>query len=125
MIEHINASGHIIISGASSSGPYISNYNNQPMVGMVRYHNSTLEVYDGSVWHKIGGGSYTFDLSGNANSAINWAINKMNQEVELEKLAADHPAMKAAYENLQRARQQLEATAILVKEEYNNEQSTT
>jgi hypothetical protein len=36
MIEHINASGHIIISGASSSGPYISNYNNQLMVGMVR-----------------------------------------------------------------------------------------
>ena len=95
------------------------------LVGQVKYNSSSqsLEVWDGSSWQCIVGAFSTISLTPEAQRAVTWIIERMAQE----ELMADHkhPAMKAAYENLQRARQQLEATAILVKEDYNNEQSTS
>jgi hypothetical protein len=117
MIRAINGGGHVVVSGGSPSGPYINNYSNNTMVGMVRYQNSNLEVYDGIAWLQIASSHATIDLSGSANAAINWAMSKMAEEAQLEKLASEHPAIKAAYENMKRASEQLKATIILSKDE--------
>ena len=117
MINHISGANHVIVTNGHSSGPYVSNYSNTTMVGMVRYHNSQLEVYDGSVWLAIATSPVTIDLSGSANAAITWALSKMAEEAQLEKLSAEHPAVKAAYENMKRAAEQLKATIILSKDE--------
>jgi hypothetical protein len=117
MIKGISGSSHIVVSGGNSSGPYVNSHSGQPMIGMVRYHNSNLEVYDGSVWLTIGGSYVTIELTGSANSAISWAMTKMAEEANLTKLSEEHPAIKAAYENMQRASEQLKATIILSKDE--------
>jgi hypothetical protein len=44
-------------------------------------------------------------------------MNKMAEEAALEKLSESHPAVKAAYENMKRAAEQLKATIILSKDE--------
>ena len=116
MINYISGANHVVVTG-NSSGPYISNYNNSTMVGMVRYHNSQLEVYDGNSWLAIASNPVTIDLSGSANGAITWALSKMAEEAQLERLSAEHPAVKAAYENMKRAAEQLKATIILSKDE--------
>lgn len=116
MIRGISGSNNVMVTGGSSSGPYVNNHSGQPLIGMVRYYNSNLEVYDGSVWLTIGGSYVTVDLSSSANAAINWAMNKMSQEAHIESLAEEHPAVKAAYENVKRAKEQLHATIILSKE---------
>lgn len=116
MIKGISGSSHIVVNGGNSSGPYVSSHSGQPMIGMVRYHNSNLEVYDGSVWLTIGGSYVTVELTGSANSAINWAITKMAEEAELKKLSEEHPAVKIALDNLEKAKQKLDATIILSKE---------
>ena len=96
--------------------PYVnmSNYS----AGMVRYNgsNQSMEVYDGASWLQIASNHASIDLSGSANAALNWAMRKMAEEAELEKLAKSHPAVKAAYENLKRAEEQLKITVILSKE---------
>ena len=113
MIKGISGSSHIVVSGGNSSGPYVNSHSGQPMIGMVRYHNSNLEVYDGSVWLTIGGSYVTVELTGSANSAISWAMTKMAEEANLEKMATEHPAVKAAYENVKRAKEQLKGHLAL------------
>ncbi len=117
MIKGISGSGHVVVSGGSSSGPYVGNHSGNAMVGMVRYYNNNFEVYDGSSWLGISTGHTYIDLSGSANAAIAWAMSKMAEEANLEKLANEHPAVKAAYENMKRAAEQLKATIILSKDE--------
>lgn len=117
MISNINGGTHVVVTNGNPSGPYISNYNNQTMVGMVRYNNGHLEVYDGNSWLMLSTSPVNIELSGSANSAIAWAMTKMAEEAELQRLSEEHPAVKIAYENMKRAAEQLKATIILSKDE--------
>ena len=93
-------------------------YNNtgQPMAGMLRYHSGgRVEVYDGNSWTTVSG-SANVTLSPIAEQAITWAIQKQQEEQELERLSQENPAVLAAYENLIRARDQLTATIHLAKD---------
>ena len=117
MISNINGGTYIAVTNGNPSGPFISNYNNKSMVGMVRYNGSHLEVYDGSAWLIMSTSPVNIELTGSANAAIAWAMGKMAEEAELQRMADSHPAVKAAYENMKRAAEQLTATIILSKDE--------
>lgn len=108
-------SGHIQVTGGTYSTPFISP--SAPSAGMVRYLNNNFEVYDGSFWQVLSASYPTVDLSGSATSAINWAMNKMAEEANLEKLSNEHPAIKVAYDNMKKAAEQLRTTIILSKDE--------
>lgn len=97
--------------------PYVNMSN--PSAGMVRYNgnNQALEVYDGMTWLVLTANHAQLDLSGGANAAISWAMNKMNEETELQQMAKEHPAVRAAYEAFKRAGEQLKTTIILSKDE--------
>ena len=113
MISNINGGTHVVVANGNPSGPYISNYNNKSMVGMVRYNDNHLEVYDGSAWLMLSTSPVNIELTGSANAAIAWAMTKMAEEAELQRMTDSHPAVKAAYENMKRAVEQLKATIIL------------
>ena len=117
MISNINGGTHVVVSNGNPSGPYISNHSNKSMVGMVRYNGNYLEVYDGSAWLMLSTSPVNIELTGSANAAIAWAMSKMAEEAELQRMADSHPAVKAAYENMKRAAEQLKATIILSKDE--------
>lgn len=108
-------SGHIHVTGGTYSTPYISP--GAPSAGMVRYLNNNFEVYDGSYWQVLSATYPTVDLSGSAASAISWALKHMAEEAELERLAKEHPAINAAYENMKKAAEQLKTTIILSKDD--------
>jgi len=116
MINGINASSpHIQVTGGESSGMY---YNTSGMsAGMVRYYNNGFQVYDGMTWLTIANNYASVGLTASANDAINWAIQKMQEDRELQELAKKHPSVKAAYESVQRAQEQLKTTIILSKDE--------
>jgi hypothetical protein len=117
MILNISGGDYIVVTNGNSSGPYISNHSNKSMVGMVRYNSNQLEVYDGSTWLTLASAPVNIELSGSANAAIAWAMSKMAEEAELQRMADNHPAVKSAYENMKRAAEQLKATIILSKDE--------
>jgi len=115
MINGIVLNGkHMYVNGGHNSMPYINNSNTS--AGMVRYNNSNLEVYDGSSWLVINGSIASVGLNGAAESAIDWAMKKMAEEEMIKALAEKHPAVKIALANLDKAKQQLDATIILSKE---------
>jgi hypothetical protein len=94
--------------------PYVNNSNTS--AGMVRYNNNNLEVYDGAAWLTISGSVAGVGLNGAAESAIDWAMRKMAEEEAMMELANEYPAVKIALANLEKAKQQLDATIILSKE---------
>jgi len=117
MISGLTSTGaHTTISGGSPGTLYIDN--NRPLAGTVKYDGTlqSLMVFDGSVWTQMPRSYASVGLTSIAESAIQWAINKMNSEAEYTKLAAEHPAVHAALENLEKAKQQLDVTIILSKE---------
>jgi hypothetical protein len=86
--------------------------------GMLRYNTNmnTVEVYDGQVWKEVTNGYASVSLTGEAEALLDWARKKRDEELQIEALAREHPAINFALENLKKAKMQLDATIILSKE---------
>jgi hypothetical protein len=117
MIKGIESGNHIVITGDNGFSPYVNMSN--PSAGMMRYNGTTqnIEAYDGTTWHILTTDRPTVDLTSSASAAIVWAMKKMAEETELQKMAHEHPAVHAAYEAFKRAGEQLKTTIILSKDE--------
>jgi len=117
MIKGINGSGFINVSGVYSNSIYVDNYKlQQGLAGQVRYNGNDFEVNDGNSWKQLVGNYAQIDMSHQAQDAFQWTIRKMAEEREAQELAKDHPAVQIALDNLEKARQQLNATILLSKE---------
>jgi hypothetical protein len=117
MIKGIGNTGRYIqVSGGSPTNPYIPSGGQS--AGMMRYNTNmnTVEVYDGSMWKDIGSSYATVALTTEAEALLDWARKKRDEELQLETLAKEHPAINIAVENLKKAKIQLDATIILSKE---------
>ena len=117
MIKDIGGGAFIDVEGNTSSMPYITTDPDNPSQGMVRIKGSDIQVWDRDNWIQVGTNYATVSLNSSAQSAISWAMKKMAEEAELEKLSESHPAVRIAYENMQRAAKQLKTTIILSKDE--------
>jgi len=120
MIATITANGSSLlwVSTGGSTMPYINM--NAPSSGMMRWNgnNNSIEVFDGStnLWQPMYGKTADIQLSPQIQAVMNWANQKMAEELEWEKLAVTNEAVKIALESMKKARQQLDITAKLVKE---------
>ena len=115
MITHVYGGEFMTVSSNPGSSPYINT--SQPMTGLIRYHNNSLQVYDGSSWMTVGGGSANVNLSSEAIGILQWARKKMAEEAELAQLAKDNPAVKDLYDKIKMYEDQLKMVKILIKEE--------
>ena len=101
---------------------YVNNYSGAIGVGNVRYHTGgqQMQVYDGSNWVDIQMGSANVGLTTEAELLLDWAREKRAEEYALQELIKTNEAVRIAYENLNKAKEQLKTTVILAKE-YENE----
>jgi hypothetical protein len=86
MINHIHGnSAWLNVQTYPGNRPYINTA--QPIAGMVRYNNNSntnggsLEVYDGLNWQQIDNGSANIDLNEHTKEILEWAGNKMKEEI--------------------------------------------
>jgi hypothetical protein len=117
MIKGIAHTGRYLqVTGGSPINPYIPPGGQS--AGMVRYNTNMniMEIYDGQSWKELSTSYASVGLTSEAESLLDWARNKMAEELKYKALANEHPAVKIALENLERAKQQLDATIILSKE---------
>jgi hypothetical protein len=117
MIKGIAHTGRYIqVTGGSPMNPYIPP--GSQSAGMVRYNTNmnTMEVYDGQNWKEISNNYASVSLTPDAESLLDWARKKRDEELQLEALAKEHPAINIALDNLKKAKIQLDATIILSKE---------
>ena len=122
MIKTVTSSSPHIYATRSSTLPYVSHNPSNPAQGMLRINGYDMEVFDGSSWMKIYLSNADIGLSGTANSAIDWAIKKMDEEKAWQKLAEKNSAVKIALDNLEEARRQVDIIAKLARE---HEQTTS
>jgi len=103
MIDSIHSSSPYITIGGSSASTYVNGYSGAQGVGNMRYNTSMqkMEVFDGNNWMQLNMSSPSIGLSGVAQSAIDWAFNKMNEESALKARMERHPGLRQAYEQFQ------------------------
>ena len=97
MIKDVIGTGPFVqVMGGGGYTPYINMSN--PSAGMTRFNGNTqsIEVYDGSSWMIMSSSVASVSLTGEAVNILSWAKQKMEDEVMLEKLAREHPAINLA-----------------------------
>ena len=120
MIKSIHSSSPFLtVSGGNPGSTYIGNYSNSPGVGNMRYNpsNQNIEVYDGSTWIILSAHHANINLSDEADSLLEWARKKRNEELEREQLAETSPAIKDLVNQIKDKEEQIKIVQTLLKEE--------
>jgi len=118
MINNVMPTGRYMQVSGGSTSTYINNYSGSQGVGNMRYNTSSqrMEVFDGNNWTQLNMGSVSVGLNSEAESLLDWARKKRDEELAWESLAKENQAVKIALENLNKAKEQLEVTAKLARE---------
>ena len=118
MIKGISSTGRYFTTSGSNASTYVNGYSGAQGVGNMRYNTSTqnLEVFDGNNWIMMNMDYVNAGLTSEAESLLDWAKQKRNEELAWESLAEDNQAVKIALENLNKALQQLDITAKLARD---------
>jgi hypothetical protein len=118
MIKNITPIGRYITVSGGNANAYVNGYSGLQGVGNMRYNTSTqnIEVFDGNNWMQLSMSSPTVGLNSEAESLLDWARKKRDEELAWQSLANDCEAVKIALTNLEKAKQQLDITAKLARE---------
>ncbi len=97
MIKNLTSNSPLLYVSGSTSGPYISMSN--PSAGMVRYNGNTynVEVYDGSIWTPLTSDA-NIGVDSRLQTVVDWAMRKMAEEAEEQRLIKEHPLLKDAHD---------------------------
>ena len=118
MIGTVFSTGRYIQVTGGNASTYVNGYSGSQGVGNMRYNTSSqrMEVFDGTNWVQLNLGSASVALNAEAESLLDWAREKRNEELAWKSLAEDNQAVKIALNNLEEARRQLDITAKLARE---------
>jgi len=119
MIKNISSSGKYINVIGESVANYINNYSGAQGVGNIRFNttNQTMEVYDGMSWITLQMGHVNVGLSADAESILDWARKKRDEEIEIDLLAAANPTIKNLLEQIKEKEDQIQMVITLIKKE--------
>lgn len=121
MLNGINSSGRYLQVSGDSSTTYVNkNYgSNTFMTGDMRYDldSQCIKVFDGSSWQSMVGSMATVELTYEAESLLNWAREKRDEERLLEKQAQENPAIKDLVEQIKNKQDQIKMVQTLIKKE--------
>lgn len=117
MIKGINSSSpYVQVNGGQPGSIYVNLSGVNPATGQVRYTGQDLEVFDGNVWQRIMTNYVDIRLSPVAEDAINWALDKMRTDRELEARAKENVTVADALAQYKKAAEQLSVVLTLTKE---------
>ena len=122
MIKNITSSSRYVqVTGSNTSthvNGYSGGYNGAQGVGNMRYNtsNQSMEVFDGANWVMLHMYHASVGLNSEAESLLDWAREKRNEEMMWKSLANENKAVKIALENVEQAKRQLDITAKLSRE---------
>jgi hypothetical protein len=118
MIKSISASGRYVQVSGNNNSTFVNGYSGAQGVGNMRFNTSTqnMEVFDGNNWITLTMDYASVGLSGEAESLLDWARKKRDEELMWQSLASENEAVKIALENLEKAKRQLDITAKLARE---------
>ena len=120
MIKNISSSGKYtnVIGGPATN--YINNHIGAQGVGNLRFNttNQGMEVYDGMSWITLQMGHVNVGLNAEAESLLDWARTKRNEELELEALAETNATIKDLMNTIKQKEEQIQIVRTLIKLEH-------
>ena len=120
MINGISVTGRYMVAhGGYGGGTYINGSVGAQGVGNMRYNTSSqkLEVFDGVTWIMLNTTTPTVGLSGEAESLLDWARKKREEEEELERLANENVAIQDLLNQIDEKKHQIKMVQSLIKQE--------
>jgi hypothetical protein len=112
-----SGSKYTVVSGGNTSVPYVNQNLNNPIQGMLRISGSDLQVFDGQTWIVMNTSYATVGLSSDAESLLDWARKKRDEEMERDFLAATNPTIKDLLEQIKEKEDQIQMVMNLIKKE--------
>ena len=108
---------HVIVGGGNSASNYINTGAGMMGVGDLRFNTSTqqIEFYNGQTWQTFIMAQATVGLAGPAETAIDWALDKMEQEREARRMAEQYPAVADAMGAVRESEEQLKTVVALCR----------
>ena len=118
MIKGLAGTGkYTIVTMGNTSVPYINQNVSNPMQGMIRVWGTDIQVFDGTNWIVMNTSYTSVGLTSDAESLLDWARQKRDEELVTLKLAETNPAVKDLLDTIKQKQAQLEMIKILLKEE--------
>jgi len=117
MIKGIAQSGRYTVVSVGNSIPYISSNMNNPMQGMLRISGSDIQVFDGTSWITMNSSYASVGLTNDAESLLDWARKKRDEEMERDLLAVTNPTIKDLLEQIKEKEDQIQMVMTLIKKE--------
>jgi hypothetical protein len=117
MIKGITPLGRYITVTNSSSSTYVNGMSGLQGVGNMRYNTSSqnVEVFDGNNWVMLNMSIPSIGLNSDAESLLDWARQKRNEELELQSLAQEHPSIKDLVNDIENKKDQIKMIRTLIK----------
>ena len=118
MIKGIAPMGkYTVVSAGNTSVPYINQNINNPIQGMLRISGSDIQVFDGITWMTMNTSYASIGLSSDAESLLDWARKKRDEEIEIDLLAAANPTIKDLLDQIKEKEDQIQMVINLIRKE--------
>lgn len=121
MIKGLTGGTNVVVTGGSTSFPYVPYNSNNPVQGMLRLNGQDFQVFDGSAWVNLGTSYASVELSPDAQSLLQWAREQRDKQLKREKLIKDNPALQKAMEAINRAEDNFDLISKFVENDNNTE----
>jgi hypothetical protein len=115
MIKGLLGDTYVVVNVGSTSLPYVPMNNENPMQGMIRVWGTDIQVFNGSAWTVMPSSYATAGVAPKYQQALDWAHRKMIEEIQMQKLAEQHPAIADLVDAVANAEEQLRMAVALVK----------
>ena len=103
MIKGLQGITGVTVSGGNTSVPYVNQNTNNPITGMIRVWGNDMQVFNGSNWLNMSTSYATVGLDQDVLDIVQWAREQREQQLARERRIENNPALKKAYEAIQRA----------------------
>jgi hypothetical protein len=120
MIKGLTGTLGVTIAGGSTTMPYVPQNSSNPIQGMIRVNNQDLEVFTGSSWQVMSTSYASVGLDQDVLDVIQWARKQRDKQLDRERRIQNNPALKKAYEAIERAEANYEILDKIVGEDGNH-----
>ena len=111
----------VTVSGGNTALPYVGPNANNPITGMLRIHNTDIEVFNGTSWQQIPSSYATVSLDQETQDLLAWARAQRTMQLNRLTLAQNNPALLKALEAVKRAEENFELLAKFVEHDLDAE----
>lgn len=115
MIKNINCTSQYLTVTGGTGSPFIGN--NGSGAGMIKFNNTSqsLEVFDGNNWIALTNNYASIEMSGYGSAIMQWAAKKMEEERELDRIAAENITIQELYNEIKEKQNQIKMIQTLIK----------